>query len=107
TMGTVCKGSTAKVGVGGAVNGYAVLVVGDVVVVERDGAQVTRSRVEGLARFVAARGLTIGWGKFPDGARAIVLYEKGARVYGYDGFGSALNVGCDWSIEWGCAPFGR
>ena len=43
-MGT---GTMARVGVGGTINGYGVLVLGDVVTIERDGVEVARRRVEG------------------------------------------------------------
>ena len=96
------NGSIQRVGVGGTINGYGVLVVGDVVVVERGGAAVARRTVEGLGRFVgAARELKLGWGAFPDGAEVIYVYDAGDR-----GFGYALNL--DWpdGSEWGYAPFG-
>jgi hypothetical protein len=101
-MSTTGKGTTARIGIGGTVNGYGVLVVGDVVVVERDGAEIARSHVEGLGRFVAAaRDLRLGWGQFPDGAEVIYVYDKGDECFGY-----AVNLACDWSSEWGYAPFG-
>ena len=68
-----------------------VLVVGEVVTVERDGVEVARRRAEGLGRFVAAaRDLTLGWGRLPDDAEVIYLYDAG-------------DDGCR---EWGSAPFG-
>jgi hypothetical protein len=91
----------ARVGIGGTVNGYGVLVLGDVVIVERGGAEVARERVDGLGRFATeARDLKLGWGQFPDGAEVIYLYDKGD-----DGFGYALNL--DWpdGSEWGYSPF--
>ena len=97
-MGT---GTMARVGVGGTINGYGVLVVGDEVLVERDGAEVARRRVEGLGRFVvAARDLRLGWGAFPDGAEVIYLYDAGDG-----GFGYALNISWADGSEWGYAPF--
>jgi hypothetical protein len=101
-MGTATNETMHQLGVGGMINDYGVLVVNDVVVIERDGAVVARRRVEGLGRFVAAaRDLRLGWGRFPDGAEVVYLYDKGDG-----GFGYALNLACDWSSEWGYAPFG-
>ena len=101
-MSATGTGTMAKVGVGGAINGYGVLVLGDVVAVERDGAEVAWRRVDGLGRFVAAaRELKLGWGAFPDGAEVVYLYDAGD-----EGFGYALNLSCDGCSEWGYAPFG-
>jgi hypothetical protein len=100
-MNATGTGTTEKIGIGGTVNGYAVLAIGDAVAVERDGVQIARTRVEGLGRFVAAaRDLRLGWGRFPDDAEVIFLYDKGDG-----GFGYALNLACDWCSEWGYAPF--
>src|SRR5688572_4143748 len=55
-MDATGSGTVAKVGIAGTVNGNGVLVLGDVVTVERDGAEVTRSHVQGLGRFVVAAG---------------------------------------------------
>jgi hypothetical protein len=78
-----------------------VLVLGDVVVVERDGEEVARHTVDGLCRFATtARDLRLGWGRFPDDAEVIFLYDKGDECFGY-----AVNLACDWSSEWGYAPF--
>jgi hypothetical protein len=99
-MDTTSNGTMARVG--GTVNGYSVLVVGDVVVIERDGEEVARSRVEGLGRFVStARDLKLGWGQFPDEAEVVFLYDGADACFGY-----ALNL--DWpdGSEWGYAPFG-
>ena len=91
----------AQPGVGGTIHRYGVLVLGDVVVIERGGAEVARSRVVGLGRFVAAaRDLKLGWGQFPDDAEVIYLYDAGDG-----GFGYALNLSCGWCGEWGYAPF--
>jgi hypothetical protein len=101
-MDTTDTGTVAQVGVGGTINGYRVLVLGDVVTIERGGAEVARRRVDGLGRFVgAARDLKLGWGQFPDDAEVIYLYDAGDG-----GFGYALNLGCGWCSEWGYAPFG-
>ena len=95
------NGTMAQIGVGGTINGYGVLVLGDVVTIERDGAQVARRRVEGLGRFVsAARDLKLGWGAFPDGAEVIYVHDAEDG-----GFGFALNVSWPDGSEWGYAPF--
>ena len=99
-MDTTGAGVMEKIGIGGTINGYGVLVLGDVVVVERDGETVTRRTVEGLGRFVVGAGdLNLGWAELPD---IEVLYLYNAED---GGFGYAVNLqdpGCD---EWGYAPF--
>src|SRR5688572_7683307 len=100
-MSTTGNGTMDKVGVGGTIHAVAVLVLGDVVTIERDEVEVARRTVEGLGRFVAAaRELKLGWGQFPDGAEVVYLYDAGDG-----GFGYALNL--DWpdGSEWGYAPF--
>jgi hypothetical protein len=88
TTGTT--GTLARVGVGGTINGYGVLVVGDLVVIERDGTAITRRTVDGLGRFVTgARDLALGWGQFPDQMEVIYLYDKDDACFGY-----AVNL--DW-----------
>jgi hypothetical protein len=79
-----------------------VLVLGDLVVVERDEEDVARRTVDGLGRFATgAKRLRLSWGRFPDGAEVVYLYDAGG-----DGFGYALNLACGWCSEWGYAPFG-
>jgi hypothetical protein len=69
--------------------GSGVLVLGDVVAVERGGAEVARRTVEGLGRFVAAaRQLKLGWGQLPDDAEVIYLCDAGDG-----GFGAAVRPG--------------
>ena len=88
-MNATGNGTAGRIGVGGTINGYGVLVLGDIIVVERDGTEVARRAVEGLGRFVgAARELKLGWGEFPDGAEVVYLYDAGDG-----GFGYALNLG--------------
>ena len=90
-----------KIGSGGPVAGYAVLILGDVVMIERDGALVDRRRVEGMGRFtVSARSLKLGWGRFPDGAEVIYLYDADDG-----GFGYAVNLASPACSEWRYAPF--
>jgi hypothetical protein len=58
--------------------------------------------VEGLGQFAAeARNLKLGWGRFPDGAEVVYLYDADDGGYGY-----AINLACDWCSEWGHAPCG-
>jgi hypothetical protein len=83
-MGTTSNGMMARVGIGGTIKGYGVLVLGDVVVVERDGEEVARRTVDVLGLFAtAARDLRLGWGRFPDGPEVIYLYDKGDACFGY------------------------
>jgi hypothetical protein len=59
--------------------------------------------VRGLGRFAtAARDLRLGWGRFPDDAEVIYLYDRADACFGY-----AVNL--DWpdGSEWGYAPFAR
>ena len=77
------------------------LVLGDALAVDRDGEEIVRRTVEGLAWFVVAvRDPRLGWGQFPDGAEMIDRYDAGDM-----GFGYAVNLACDWCSEWGHAPF--
>ena len=52
-------------------------------------------------RSASRRTMTPGWGRFPDGAEVISLYDTGD-----EGFGDAVNLACDWCSEWGYALFG-
>jgi len=93
-------GGTERIGTGGSINGYDVLVLGDAVEVSRGGASVTRQTVEGLGRFLhAARDLRLGWAELPD-FEVIYLYDSGDG-----GFGYAVNVDAPDLSEWGYAPF--
>jgi hypothetical protein len=77
------------------------LVLGDLVVIERDGAKVARATVEGQGRFAtSARDLRLGWGRFPDDAEVIFIYDKNDDCFGY-----ALNLEWPDGSEWGYAPF--
>jgi hypothetical protein len=93
--------SMSKIGIAGTVNGFGVLVLGDLVIVNRDGAEISRRTVDGIGTFATtARDLRLGWGAFPDDMQAIYLYDRGDDAFGY-----ALNL--DWpdGSEWGYAPF--
>jgi hypothetical protein len=100
-MDTTTGGTIAKFGIGGSINGYGVLVLGDTVIVERDGTEIARETVDGLGRFATtAKDLRLGWGRFPDEMQVIYLYDKAD-----DGYGYAVNL--DWpdGSEWGYSPF--
>jgi hypothetical protein len=76
-MNAMDTGTVAQVGVAGAINGYGVVVLGDVETITRGGAEVARRRVEGPGRFVAAaRDPRLGRGAFPDEAGVVVVYDK-------------------------------
>ena len=49
----------------------------------------------------AARpGFRLGWGRFPDGAEVLYLYDRDD-----DNFGYAVNLTSPTCSEWGYAPF--
>lgn len=100
-----------KVGVGGHVNGYDVLIVGDGLYVGNDSADDGRGRVwrhpvpdyrTKIGRLAARPGFRLGWGRFPDGAEVLYLYDADDN-----GFGYAFNVTDPELSEWGYAPFTR
>ena len=50
---------------------------------------------------LAARpGFRLGWGRFPDGAEVLYLYDRDDG-----GFGYAVNLTAPGCSEWGYAPF--
>ena len=50
---------------------------------------------------LAARpGFRLGWGRFPDGAEVVYLYDRDDG-----GFGYAVNLTAPACSEWGYAPF--
>jgi hypothetical protein len=90
-----------NVGITGTVNGYAVLIIGNQIIVSRDGEEIDRRTVDGIGSYAAAaRDLRLGWGQFPDDAQVIFAYDKADECFGY-----AINL--DWpdGSEWGYAPF--
>jgi DNA-binding LacI/PurR family transcriptional regulator len=78
-MSTTSNGTMERVGGGGTINGYGALVVGDFVAVERDGAEVARSRIEGLGRFVAAPRPEARLGAVPGRCRGHLPLRGGLR----------------------------
>lgn len=89
-----------KVGIAGSINGYDVLVLGDSVIVGRDGETVAKRTVEGLSRFVeGARDLKLGWAELPD-FEVVYVYDAADCCFGY-----ALNVTDPHLSEWGYTPF--
>src|SRR5215207_5592776 len=44
----------------------------------------------------------LGWGRFPDGAEVISVYDPADGKWGY-----AVNVTVSQRSDWGYAPFGR
>ena len=94
----------AKLGSAGRVAGYDVLILADAVIVSTDaGARRFAVPDHGTAigELAARPGFRLGWGRFPDDAEVIYLYDAGDG-----GFGYALNLACGWCSEWGYAPFG-
>jgi hypothetical protein len=88
----------------GRIAGYDVFVRGDLVVVLPDGELVQRHLVPdhgtGLGELAARDGFALGWGRFPDAAEVLYLYDKLD-----EGFGYALNLSDPGLSEWGYAPF--
>src|SRR5262249_37829733 len=97
-MGTA---TVEKVGIAGSVNGYTVLVMADTIIVRRDDVEIARTTVHGFGRFATSpKDLKLGWGRFPDDAEVIFVYDRADDLFGY-----ALNLACDWCSEWGYALF--
>ena len=69
-MSATTSGTMEQAGIAGTANGYGVLVLGDDVAIEHDGAEVAPGHVEGLGHLVvAAWEHKLGWWRFPLGAR--------------------------------------
>ena len=93
-----------KIARGAHVAGYDVLVTPGTVIVHRDGTTTHHSIPNygtDIAELMDRPGARVGWGRFPDGDEVIYLYDVNDHKFGY-----ALNLTCDWSSEWGYAPFG-
>ena len=92
-----------KLGTAGHVAGYDVLVLADAVIVTGDN-ESHRFPVPNYGTSIgdlAARpGFRLGWGRFPDGAEVLYLYDAGDA-----GFGYAVNLTAPDCSEWGYAPF--
>ncbi len=68
---------------------------------EPDRETVGMQRPAGFVGEHEPRDFRLGWGRFPDDAEVIFLYDKGD-----DGFGYAINLDRPDGPEWGYAPFG-
>ncbi len=92
----------AKVATAGHVAGHDVLILADTVVVS-DMAGTRRFPVPNYGTAIgdlASRpGFRLGWGRFPDGAEVLYLYDRED-----DGFGYAVNLTMPDCSEWGYAP---
>ncbi len=95
-----------RLGFAGSVARWTVAQIDDTPCATPDGGNVEDTRtigVPGLARWVAsARELKVGWGRFPDGAEAVILYDADDGGYGF-----AFNVTAPQCSGWGYAPWGR
>ena len=91
-----------KIGTAGHVAGYDVLVLAGAVIVA-DAAGSRRFSVPDygtrIGDLAARPGSRLGWGRFPDGAEVIYLYDADDG-----GFGDAVNLASPASSEWGYAP---
>lgn len=91
-------------GLCGHVHEYDVFVSGDSIRVVEDGVSQDPGRasttVDGLAEFVAgAEDLRLSWGRFPDGAEVIYIYDLADDCFGY-----GFNLSMPPLSEWGYAP---
>ncbi len=99
-MVAVSTGTVERVGIAGEIQGYAVLVIGDRVVVSLPDGSTVRRQVEGLGQFVTgAGGFRLGWAALPD-FEVVYLYDAAD-----EGFGYAVNLVDPLLSEWGYAPF--
>ncbi|MDP9411493.1 MAG: hypothetical protein M3P70_13560 [Actinomycetota bacterium] len=99
-MVAVSTGAVERVGIAGEVRGYAVLVVGDRVVVSLEDGSTLYRHVDGLGAFVAAaQEFRLGWAELPD-FEVVYLYDAADEAFGY-----AFNLSDTGLSEWGYAPF--
>lgn len=98
-----------KAGLAGTIGDYEFVVIGDVFTVWRVDGSPIRSGVERITHEIPSwqawvgkrvRQISVGWGKFPDDAECLYLYDKKDGYFGY-----AINLDCDWCSEYGTAPF--
>jgi hypothetical protein len=95
----------ATVGRAGHVAGYDVLMAGDALLVTHAASgQAWRHVVPNfgtaLADLTRQPGMRLGWGRFPDDAEAIYVYDADDGNFGY-----AVNLSDPSLSEWGYAPF--
>ena len=92
-----------QIGTAGHVAGYDVLILADAVIVT-DAAGSRRFPVHDfgtrIGELAERPGFRLGWGRFPDGAEVIYLYDADDG-----GFGYAVNLTAPGCSEWGYAPF--
>ena len=92
-----------QIGTAGHVVGDDVLVLADAVIVT-DAARSRRFPVPdygtAIGDLAARPGFRLGWGRFPDGAEVLSLYDRDDR-----GFGYAVNLASPGCSEWGYTPF--
>ena len=92
-----------KIGTAGHVAGYHVLILADAVIVtDADGSRGFSVPDYGTAigELAARPGFRFGWGRFPNGAEGLYLYDRADG-----GFGHAVNLTMPDCSEWGYAPF--
>ena len=91
-----------KNGTAGHVAGYDVFILADIVLVT-DAAGSRRFPVPdhgtSIGELAARPGFRLGWGRFPDGAEVLSLYDEDDG-----GFGDAVNLTMPDCSEWGYAP---
>ena len=92
-----------NLGTAGRVAGYDVLILADAVIVA-DASGSRRFPVPdygtAIGDLAARPGFRLGWGRIPDGAEVLYLYDVGDG-----GFGYAVNLSMTDCSEWGYAPF--
>ena len=92
-----------KIGTAGHVAGYDVLILADTLIVT-DAARSRRFPVPDygirIGELAERPGFRLGWGRFPDGAEVLYLYDADDG-----GFGYAVNLTTPDCSEWGYAPF--
>ncbi len=92
-----------KLGAAGHVAGNDVLVLADAVIVSTPaGAQGFDVPDYGtrIGELAGRPGFRLGWGRFPDGAEVLYLYDRDDG-----GFGHSVNLTAPGCSEWGYAPF--
>ena len=93
-----------RIGRGGRIAGYDVLLTGDTITVADGAGTVVRHTVPShgtpFGELVERPGFALGWGRFPDGAEVLYFYDRDD-----DNFGYVLNLADPGLSEWGYAPF--
>ncbi len=91
-----------KIGTAGHVAGYDVLILADAVIVtDADGSRwfPVPNHGTSIGDLAARPGFRLGWGRFPDGAEVLSLYDRDDG-----GSGDAVNLTMPGCSEWGYAP---